>query len=117
MTLGLRARIMRGDLPPWLMKHPRRQYIIQSAYARVPWADHKKIHRIYREARARGYVVDHEIPLTHPYVCGLTVHNNLRAIPRKSNAAKSNEWSPDQIDFLPREAAPHQLSLASAAQL
>jgi hypothetical protein len=108
----LRARVMAGDEPAWLLKHPRRAYILAALRGRVPWADQKAIAKIYRDARRRGLVVDHDIPLCHRYVCGLTVPNNLRAIPRLCNAAKSNVWMPDQIDAFPRDPEPHQLRIA-----
>jgi hypothetical protein len=43
------------------------------------------------------HVVDHEIPLNHTMVCGLTVPENLRVITRSQNNAKSNHWNPDQL--------------------
>jgi hypothetical protein len=102
---------MAGDEPAWLQRHPRRAYIIAALRARVPWADQKAISRIYREARRRGLVVDHDIPLTHPYVCGLTVPSNLIAVPRLTNAFKGNKWAPDQLSMWKSSPDPHQAKL------
>jgi hypothetical protein len=68
--------------------------------ARCPkWANRKAIHAIYDEAaqlRAEGHdvVVDHIVPITHPYVSGLHVPANLRIYPRLANHRKSNRVWP-----------------------
>ena len=97
----LRARILSGDWPDWLHKHPRQRYIVQSLCARVPWGEEveREIKRIYADAKARGLYVDHIVPLCHPDVCGLTVPANLQAITPKANAAKGNKWHPDQLEL------------------
>lgn len=61
------------------------------------WADLDAIKTIYAEAarlrRETGedWHVDHEIPLTHPLVCGLHVYTNLRVIPAAVNQSKGNK--------------------------
>jgi hypothetical protein len=45
------------------------------------------------------HVLDHIIPLNHPHVCGLTVPENLRIVPRRVNAAKGNAWCDSQGDL------------------
>ncbi len=95
-SIRLRARIVAGEFPAWLQKHPRRAYIIAACLARVAWADQKAIRAIYARAKRRGLVVDHDIPLCHPDVCGLTVPENLVELPHAVNAAKGNKWHPDQ---------------------
>lgn len=47
----------------------------------------------------RKYVVDHVIPLVHPFVCGLHVATNLRVIEAPANAHKCNDFSPDQMEL------------------
>lgn len=89
----------------WLVTHPRRRYVRMKALSCVPWADRKHIRRLHEWKRlltlATGieHVVDHIVPLNHPYVCGLTVPWNLRVITRPQNAAKANTFSPDQIEL------------------
>ncbi len=114
ISATLRRRILAGDEPRWLREHRRYRYVRQATLARVPWRDRKKIAKIYADAHQRGLHVDHIIPLCHPYVCGLTVHNNLRGMPRGPNAAKGNKWHPDQHEAWPLDPEPHQLRLPLA---
>jgi hypothetical protein len=110
-SMRLRSRLMAGDEPAWLKRHIRRDYIVRCVLSFVAWADRAKLREMKRTARRRGLVLDHIIPITHPDVCGLTVPENLRMVPPLVNAAKSNKWTPDQIDMLPAEPPPHQLRL------
>ena len=63
------------------------------------WADKVKIKSVYDEARRLTketgiqHHVDHIIPLKNDLVCGLHVHQNLRAIPASENVSKSNNFS------------------------
>lgn len=99
----LRARIMRGDEDlPVVAKHPHhRQRII----ATPDWADFQRIREVYKEADRLSalhgipYSVDHDIPLNHPRVCGLHVHNNLKPSPLKANMSKGNKWCPEQLEL------------------
>ena|SRR3990167_1866431 len=86
----------------WFKKNPAKA----RAYARerkakikraMPsWADRRAIAAVYDEAirlqRLTGvpYDVDHIIPLGGGSVCGLHIHNNLRAIPMTENRRKHN---------------------------
>lgn len=62
-----------------------------------PWLDAeqwRQINRIYKDARRRGLVVDHIVPLSSPLVCGLHVPWNLRATTLEKNQEKGNKWWP-----------------------
>lgn len=110
----LRRRLLAGDEPEWLQRHPRRRYIRQTILATPEWADRKALHRIHLEARRRTatrgspYVRDHIVPLTHYAVCGLNVPWNLRIIPFLENAQRSNRWWEYTPDLF---AEPEQLCL------
>jgi 5-methylcytosine-specific restriction endonuclease McrA len=101
----LRARILTGSTPGWLLRHPRRSYIVAAVLATPPWADRdaiKALRDAAREAtRLTGveHVLDHIVPLNHPYVCGLMVPWNLQIMTRAQNAAKSNRYHPDQLEM------------------
>lgn len=107
----LKPRIMAGDLPPWLARHSRQAYIVRAALATPDWRNRDAIRELERKAdwltKATGvrYVIDHVIPLQHPTVCGLTVHNNLAVITNVRNAQKSNCLNDELFD------QPEQLGL------
>lgn len=71
----------------------------------MPWSDFTEIRKVYAEAdrlteeTGIKHHVDHEIPLTHPRVCGLHVHFNLRPIPAGPNMSKNNNWCPEQLEL------------------
>lgn len=94
----LRARVIAGDEPAWLVHHPRRIYIIQVLMSRPPWVSAEALRRLdkRREQLQRitrlAHVVDHVVPLCHPRVCGLTVPWNLTVTTRTANAHKNNHW-------------------------
>lgn len=92
----LKERILRGDLPNWLAKHPRRDYIVRLACSTPEWRDRGKLNLLSKQCdlmtklTGRKHVMDHEIPISHPYVCGLTVHNNMRVVDTGANQSKGN---------------------------
>jgi hypothetical protein len=110
----LRVRILSGEIPRWLQRHPRKSYILTAILSSPPWTDRERIKALRDKARALTertgipHVLDHIVPLSHPYVCGLTVPDNFRIVPQAVNAAKSNKWTPDQIEFF---TEPEQLRL------
>ena len=61
----------------------------------------REIKNIYKRARelteSTGvpHDVDHIIPLSNPYVCGLHVPWNLQVLPKRLNAKKSNTFNLD----------------------
>jgi hypothetical protein len=101
----LRAQIRSGATPRWLLDHPRRMYIVAANLATPDWVDRAVLKKLHADARRLSrvtgveHVLDHEVPLSHPYVCGLTVPWNLRIVTRAHNAAKSNKWHPDQLEL------------------
>ena len=115
---GVRAAIIAGAEPEWLVAHPRYRYCKAAILASGPWVRRRDLAPYYRRAReltaqtGRQYVVDHIVPLVHPYVCGLNVPANLRVVPKVVNAAKSNRFAPDQTEAPLRLPAPAQLRLA-----
>lgn len=96
----------------------RRQWMVQRIIATPDWADFQKIACVYDRAAYLTYFtgtlheVDHEIPLNHPMVCGLHNQFNVRAHPKRQNAAKSNHWHRDQLALpIPERAHAHQMAL------
>ncbi len=110
---ALRPRVLRGDIPAWVLNATVPKRRIAQILASVPWEGNRKaVLAVYAEAKRRGMTVDHVIPLRHPYVCGLTVPGNLRIVPHAVNTSKCNKWHPDQLDAWETEPEPHQLQLA-----
>jgi len=100
-----RKRLLLGQEPTWLVKHPRRRYLVSLYLATPPWVTRSDFKELEKEVRRLTifhgieHVQDHIIPLNHPLVCGLNVPWNIQILTRKQNAAKSNVWYPDQLDF------------------
>jgi hypothetical protein len=102
---SLRVQLIAGKEPEWLTKHSRRAYIVAAVLSAPPWAWPKYKHWFLYLAEQRRqitaqtgveHVLDHDVPLTHPNVCGLTVPWNLKLETYKRNATKSNNWNPHQ---------------------
>ena len=76
-------------------KNPRK---IAERRARPPWANLKLMREFYalaercREAGV-NVEVDHEVPLVHPFVCGLDCEFNYRLILAEDNSRKNNRFS------------------------
>jgi len=101
-----KAALLRGERVAWIEDNARAPYIRQCVLSFPAWVDRRALKAIWEECRkferATGerYVIDHEIPLNHPFVSGLSVPWNMRAIPYRCNATKSNKWAPDQLELL-----------------
>lgn len=102
---ALKAQILAGKTPAWVLKHKRANYLIAVALSTPPWADHKELRDIERRARritkltGVRHVADHIVPVTHSRVCGLSVPWNFKIVHWRVNAAKSNKWCPEQEDL------------------
>lgn len=100
-----RTRILSGDPPPWLVRHPRRDYVTRVIVATPPWVDRvamrekTEVRSFLTHSTGRVHVVDHIIPLCHPYVCGLNVPWNLAVVLSTFNARKGNGFTDQQLDL------------------
>jgi hypothetical protein len=101
---AIRVRLLRDGVAA-LPRGWRRSWIIARIKATPPWADFDQIRKVYAEASRRHLQtgipqqVNHRIPLQHPNVCGLHVHNNLEVLTAKQNNARRNYWCPDQLEL------------------
>lgn len=93
----LRERILQGDLPEWLQNHVRRRRIILLTLSVPPWIKASDFAALETERDFRTattgvqHVLDHDIPLDHPLMCGLTVPWNMKVIDKHLNARKGNK--------------------------
>ena len=100
-----RSKLLRGECVPWIENSPRSSYIRQCVLSFPPWVDRKALRRLWEECRRLEvetgikHVLDHKVPLKHPYVCGLTVPWNLRVVPKTCNDSKGNKWHQDQYEL------------------
>lgn len=91
--------IMAGKEPDWITKHPRAGYVRQAYLSVPPWIDRAEMRwidwcrRAWSAATGIEQTLDHIIPLNNKLVCGLTVPNNFRLVPRAVNMAKRNDWA------------------------
>lgn len=68
------------------------------------WADRRKMRALYAEAKRRSrygtrYVVDHVVPLRHPWVCGLHCEDNMQVVTATANRKKGNHWWPGMPEY------------------
>lgn len=101
VRMKTRERLMRGERVHWVEASKRRNYIRQVILSAPPWVDRLALRQIQERCRAISALsgvehhVSHKTPLTHPYVCGLTVPWNLEIKPARVNLAESNHIKPD----------------------
>lgn len=99
---AFRARLLAGVTPAWLSKHKRKNYIVASILSFPGWVNRIELQAIEKQAERMTlhtgiqHHVGHDIPLTHPLVCGLSVPSNLRVVTWKANLAKGNKWSREE---------------------
>lgn len=98
-----RARLIAGDPPAWVTNSRRASYIRAVILSAPPWVDRAALMRLHAQAaqltKDTGalHVLDHDVPLQHPAVCGLSVPWNVRVVPWRVNASKGNRWHPEQL--------------------
>jgi hypothetical protein len=117
-TVRERRRIARrkwkSENPGAVNAHTAKRYAAK-IQAIPAWANEFFIEEAYvlaqhrTEATGVKYVVDHQIPLQSPFVCGLHTHGNLRVITARENESKNNKRWPDMW------APPAQLRASVAA--
>jgi len=59
------------------------------------WFENDQIEKSYKEARKRGFHVDHVVPLQSKIVCGLHCWHNLQLLDASINCSKGNYHWPD----------------------
>lgn len=100
-----RNMLLAGITPTWIRNNKRAKYIAAVLLSAPPWVDRKALFAMHEAAQAMTkasgvlHVLDHIVPLNHPRVCGLTVPWNLQILTWRQNAAKSNDWNPDQLEL------------------
>lgn len=87
------------------------------ARAYCDWSDIEAVVGMYlasavmSELTGQEYVVDHQVPLVHPLVCGLHTHTNLEVLSARVNRLKSNLFWPEMWAY---DAAALELLQAAA---
>jgi hypothetical protein len=73
---------------------------------RVQWPDERQAIALLKaqaklatRVSVQPWVLDHIVPLNHPYVSGLHCVANLRIVTQAFNSYKSNRFNPDQLDL------------------
>lgn len=100
-----RDALLKGDIPKWIKNSKRKKYIIQVLLSCPPWQSVNELRQMQKQAKRLTeetgvlHTLDHDVPLNHPAVCGLSVPWNIKIIPWAVNCSKGNEWHPDQEVF------------------
>jgi hypothetical protein len=58
----------------------------------VAWSEHAAIADLRKLAKWLQLEIDHIVPITGKYVCGLHVIDNIQLITKEQNRAKSNHF-------------------------
>lgn len=117
VSATMKRRILAGATPAWMLRHIRGRYIIKSTLSAPLWVHRRDFKHLREEANKLTlytgvrHVLDHHVPIDHPYVCGLTAPWNIRVIPYDANAYKRNSWHPDQEEFHLPPPVPYQRML------
>lgn len=105
VSARMKRLILAGAEPEWIKNHKRRSYIVTAYLSSPLWMtrsmlrEQRRICELVTAITGEPHVLDHLVPLSHPYVCGLTVPWNIQVIPKRINDHKSNRWAPDQISL------------------
>jgi hypothetical protein len=100
-----KARILAGETVHWIENNKRAPYIRSAVLSAPPWVRAEEFAAIRAEATrlteqtGELYVIDHIIPLRHPFVCGLTVPWNLQVVHWRHNGSKGNYFNPHQMEL------------------
>jgi hypothetical protein len=100
-----RDALLCGVIPKWIQNSKRKDYIIGIILSCPDWVDRSSLRSLKAKAAALTVTtgiehhLDHDIPVHHPRVCGLSVPWNVKIVHAKHNMRKSNRWNPDQMDM------------------
>jgi arsenate reductase-like glutaredoxin family protein len=81
----------------------------RKVHATPSWANREAIEKFYETSQGLSmllgewYHVDHIVPLTSDFVCGLHCEANLQVVPAVENLTKNNRWWPDMWEPVPLE--------------
>lgn len=93
---AMKRRLLAGEMPLWIQKHKRRDYIYSAILSFPYWVSRADLKKIDDEAkrltRSTGvpHEVNHVVPLRHPLVSGLTVPWNLEIVTQSHNGRIGN---------------------------
>ena len=84
--------VMLGDPDElWFERNARKRKLMK--LATPGWVDKDRVRAIYRKCAelnrqypGTGFVIHHDIPISHPNVCGLHVEDNLRVVSKNLKA-------------------------------
>jgi hypothetical protein len=97
----VRQAVLSGEIPHWLRRLKRFNYVRQVLVSTPPWACRVQLKSIkllaiqINELTGVEHHICHIVPLNHPRVCGLTVPWNLEIKTAKINLSSGNDF-PDE---------------------
>ena len=100
-----KLRLLAGEQVHWIENNAKRDYIRQCVLSFPLWVKDSDLRPIWDKAKQLEaetgikHVLDHIVPISHPYVSGLTVPWNLQILTSMQNSKKSNKFHPDQTDL------------------
>ncbi len=100
-----KAKLLRGERVAWIANSKRSEYLRLVTCSFPDDTCRQWLKELAAEAKrltvttGEVHVIDHIVPITHPRVCGLSVPQNIRVIPYRINATKSNRWNDEQLEL------------------